>query len=80
MKTAQKEIIHEVEGGVLRELNGLKKEKKALIQKKVELKQRLEDMGLMRNGEFIREDEEGSAPTNGAHEKSLAVDDVQFSF
>jgi hypothetical protein len=81
------EIMNEVEGGVLRELNGLKKQKKALREKNAELKQRLERMGLMKNGKFVEQEEETtpieSAGENGAPafgEKPADTKEVHFSF
>jgi hypothetical protein len=85
------EIMNEVEGGVLRELNGLKKQKKTLAEKNAELKQRLERMGLMKNGKFVEEEEEEEEETtpkesaweNGAPafgEKPAENKEVHFSF
>lgn len=81
--TSDKEIMNQVEGGVLRELNGLKKEKKALLEKNAKLKQRLELMGFMKDGEFVTPGEMGSAPENGStasSEEAVDLVDVHFSF
>jgi hypothetical protein len=81
--TDNAQILNDAEDGVLRELNGLKKEKSSLLEQNSELKQRLEKMGLMKNGKFVEQDESALAPENestDASEKPANVEDVHFSF
>lgn len=76
-------IMNEVEGGVLRELNGLKKERRSLVKKNKELRLQLEQMGLMKNGRFLDEEELQSGAANDANasfEEKMEVKVEQYSF